>query len=245
MNFASDGSADPSQSIAQRSNPLLQLPCSIVRTLSKGETVYQQGQRAAQFCLILEGKVELIRSVAGRSDPMVIDVYGKDDFFGESAFITLLYPETAVALGETRLMVWTAEEINDLLPARPKLALALIQFIVQRSLDLERRIEALAVEGIPSRLVRALVHFSERFGIRKNDGLLHMPPFRHRLLGQYVGTSREVISEYMSQLRNEGCIRYSRTNLAVDPEALAHRLTQGKHPTAAGKSDAGDLTNTI
>jgi CRP-like cAMP-binding protein len=245
VNFASDGSVDPSRSIAPHPNPLLQLPCSIVQTLRKGEIVYQQGQRSSQFCLILEGKVELVRSVAGRADPMVIDVYGKDDFFGESAFITFLHPETAIALEQTRLMVWTVEEINELLPARPKLALALIQFIVQRSLELEGRIEALAVESIPSRLVRALVHFSERFGIRENDGLLHMPPFRHRMLGQYVGTSREVISEYMSKLRNEGCIRYSRTKLTVDPAALAHRLTQGRQSAVTGKAHTGRLTNTI
>jgi CRP-like cAMP-binding protein len=236
------GAPPPAHNRKALEDLLQQLPCSIIQVFGRGETIYRQDQRSANFYLLIDGKVELYRTVGTGSRSVVVDIYRQGEFFGESTFSVLRYPETAVALQDTRVMVWTVDEINRLIPDRPKLAIALIQFIVQRSRDFERRIESMAIESISTRLARALIRFSERFGTRGDDGSVHMVPFRHELLGQYVGTSREIISEYMNRLRERGCIRYSRHDISLDVEALNCWLNQNQS-SHAGKSAAARVAN--
>lgn len=206
-------------------HPFQQLPCSIVRKFSRGQTIYSEGDSSTHFYLLMDGKVKLFRASGTATRSTLLDIYGVNEFFGESAFIHLLYSETAEALENTRVMTWSMEEIDRLVPDRPRLAISLIQFIIQRTDDRERRIESFAVDGISARLARALLRFSERFGRQAGDDRVHMVPFTHELLAQYVGTSRETISEYMNQFRQDGLVDYSRRELILSPDALKKWLS--------------------
>jgi CRP/FNR family transcriptional regulator, cyclic AMP receptor protein len=61
-------------------------------------------------------------------------------------------------------------------------------------------------------------------GTADDGGVVHIGPFTHELLAQHVGTSREVVTYYMNQFRNEGYIEYSRKNVKVRPGALRQWL---------------------
>ena len=47
---------------------------------------------------------------------------------------------------------------------RPRLAVALLQILVQRTIDFTHRIESFSVDNIARRLARSLIRFSERLG---------------------------------------------------------------------------------
>ena len=64
-------------------------------------------------------------------------------------------------------------------------------------------------------LARSLVRFSERLGTPEQDGSVRMAPLSHELLAEYVGTSREVVSHYMSEFRKRGYLSYSRKEILV------------------------------
>jgi CRP-like cAMP-binding protein len=128
-------------------------------------------------------------------------------------------------------MTWTTPEIEDIATRRPKLAIALLQLLVQRSIDFGTRIESFSTENISRRLARSLVRFSERLGHEAEDGTVQMIPFTHELLSQYVGTSREIVTHFMNQFRRDGFLRYSRRGIMVHKEALKDWLRQ--QPMAA------------
>ena len=46
----------------------------------------------------------------------------------------------------------------------------------------------------------------------------------HELLAKYVGTSRDIVTQHMSQLRRKVLLDYSRAGLEVDPEILKREL---------------------
>src|SRR6202012_560717 len=155
-----------------------------------------------------------------------------DEFFGESAFVGQAHhSEIAVAIEDTRVMSWTITEIEDIAARRPKLAIALLQLLVQRSMDFGSRIESFSVDNIARRLARALIRFSERLGHEAEDGSVQMIPFTHELLSQYVGTSREIVTHYMNQFRRQGYLRYSRKGILLHREAMKEWLRQ--EPVAA------------
>jgi len=103
---------------------------------------------------------------------------------------------------------------------RPRLAVALLQILTQRTLDFTHRIEGFSVDNIARRLARSLLRFSERLGTVETDGSVRMSPFTHELLSQYVGTSREIVTHYMNQFRKQGYLRYSRKGITLHREAL-------------------------
>jgi CRP-like cAMP-binding protein len=124
----------------------------------------------------------------------------------------------------TEVMSWSTVQIEEEIARRPCLSIAMIQLMVRRSTDFGARIESLSVDNIPRRLVRSLIRFSERLGHESGDGFTDMMPFTHELLSQYAGTSREIVTHYMNQLRREGYLRYSRQGIALKREALRSEI---------------------
>ena len=145
-------------------DPLAHLPCSSIVEYRKGQIIYNQDQPSTSIFLVIDGKVKVSR-LADDGHQVVVDIYQSDEFFGESAFLSLPHrAEQATALENTKLMTWTATEIEDIVMKKPRLAVALLQILVQRTIDFTHRIESFSVDNIARRLARSLIRFSERLG---------------------------------------------------------------------------------
>jgi CRP/FNR family transcriptional regulator len=207
-------------------DPLAHLPCSTILEYKKGQTIYDQDQPSSSIYLVIGGKVKVCR-IAEDGRQVVVDIYQADEFFGESAFIgSSNRAEIAIALEPTKVMTWSTAEIEDISMKRPKLAIAMMQLLVQRSVDFAHRIESFSVDNIARRLARTLIRFSERLGSRSDDGSIQMIPFTHELLSQYVGTSREIVTHYMNQFRRQGYLRYSRKGILLYRDAMKEWLRE-------------------
>ena len=207
-------------------DPLAHLPCSSIVEYKKGQMIYNQDQPSNNIFLIIEGKIKVSR-LADDGHQVVVDIYQPDEFFGESALLNLPHRcEQATALENTRLMAWTAAEIEDIVTKRPRLAVALLQILVQRTIDFTHRIQSFSVDNIARRLARSLLRFSERLGTVEEDGSVRMTPFTHELLSQYVGTSREIVTHYMNQFRRQGFLKYSRKGIILYRDAFRESLRQ-------------------
>jgi CRP/FNR family transcriptional regulator len=208
-------------------DPLAYLPCSNMLEFRKGQTIYNQTQPSSGIHLIIDGTVKVCRT-ANDGRQVVVDIYQPDEFFGESGLLGQTQgEESAIALKSTRLMTWTTEEIENLSTKRPKLAIALVQLLVQRSMDFGARVESFSTDPVQRRLARSLVRFSDRFGHQEEDGSMQINAFTHELLSQHVGTSREIVTHFMNQFRRDGYLRYSRKNIFVYRESLRDWLRQG------------------
>ena len=209
-------------------DPLAHLARTNVVEYPKGQTIYSQQQPSLAVYLVISGKVKVSR-LAGDGRQVVVDIYRPDDLFGEAAFLdSPPRSDQAVAMEDTRLMSWSCAEIEAAIAKRPRLGMALLQILVQRTGDLTRRVESLSVDNIARRLARSLLRFAERLGTQGQDGTVSMPPFTHELLAQYVGTSREIVTHYMSQFRRQGLLRYSRAGITVNRASLTVWLDEAR-----------------
>jgi len=207
-------------------DPLAHLPCSTILDYKKGQTIYDHDQPSSSVYLVIGGKVKVCR-ITDDGRQVVVDIYQADEFFGESAFLgNVQRAEMAMALENTKVMTWTTTDIEDISMKRPKLAIAMMQLLVQRSVDFAYRIESFSVDNIARRLARTLIRFSDRLGSKQDDGSIQMIPFTHELLSQYVGTSREIVTHYMNQFRRQGYLRYSRKGIMLHRDAIREWLRQ-------------------
>jgi CRP/FNR family transcriptional regulator, cyclic AMP receptor protein len=226
-------------------DPLAHLPCSTILEYKKGQIIYDQEQPSTNLYLVIDGTVKVCR-LADDGYQTVIDIYRPDEFFGESAFLNLNYrDEQATALNNTKLMTWTTLEIEEIMVKRPKLAVALLQILAQRTMHFGLRIESFSVDNIARRLARSLIRFCDRLGVEDEDGSVRMVPFTHELLSQYVGTSREIVTHYMNEFRRQGYLKYSRRGIIVYKYALGDWLRQNaqqiksEYGSGSGAQNAG------
>jgi CRP/FNR family transcriptional regulator, cyclic AMP receptor protein len=199
---------------------LAYLPCSAIQEFAKGMQIYGPGDTAAALYLVIGGRIKLSR-ISDTGVGVVVDIYHADDFFGESALLKLPRDaEQAIALESTKVMTWSTQEIETLIEKEPRLAVALMQVVVKRSVDFKGRLESFSVEGTVQRLARALLHFADRMGGEAENGAVTIAPLTHELLAQYVGTSREIISHHMAEFRSKGYIRYSRKGITIHGDTM-------------------------
>lgn len=208
-------------------DPLALLPRSSIAEHKRGQVIYHQDQPSTSIHLVIDGRVKVSR-LANDGRQTVVDIYQTDEFFGESALLGLPRGvEQATAMENTRLMSWTAAEIEEIVLKRPMLAIALLQILAQRALEYGHRIQSLSVETTSRRLARTLLRLSARLGVPEPDGSYRIVSITQELLAQYVGTSREVVTHYMNKFRKQGYLRYSRKGIILFPDAFKEMAVSG------------------
>ena len=89
-------------------------------------------------------------------------------------------------------------------------------------------------EKCRERIVRGLLRFAHRLGEPAEDGSIRIPPLSQQTISEYVGTSREIVTLHMNQLRQQGLMRYSRKGINIYTDALSRQLNQEEVRHAAG-----------
>ena len=209
-----------SAALAPLEDVLAHLPVSSTINYRKGQVIYSPDRPSKSIYLVSVGKVGMSR-IAEDGREILLEIVRPDELFGESAFLDISRrSEQATALENTMLMTWAASHLEELVMKRPRLAVALLQIFVQRNAEFTHRIESFSMDNIERRLARSLIHFSERLGTPEEDGSVRMMPFTHELLSSYVGTSREVVTQYMNRFRKQGYVTYSRHGIRLYRDAL-------------------------
>jgi CRP-like cAMP-binding protein len=198
-------------------DPLSYLPVSAITEYRKGQVIYDLDRPTNHLYLVIEGCVKVNR-VAGNSE-IVMNLCQVDDFFGETAFVQEA-GERAVALETSKVMSWPVEAVREMVLRHPRLGIAFIQLFAKRCFDLGERISTLSTESTARRLARALLDLSDRLGHPETRDTRRLAPFSHKLLAQYIGTTREAVTHCMNQFRREGFVTYSRRDMLIYSDSL-------------------------
>ena len=223
---------------AQIEDVLAYLPVSTRRVYPKGYIIYDQADSPKRLYLALSGAVAISRTTEDTNE-VLLAIVRREELFG-AFFETPQQDERAVAIEETPSMSWIAADVEDLVMKKPRFGVGLLQVLAQRNDELTRRIQSLARDTIERRLAGSLLHLSKRLGTPAEDGVVRMMPLTHRMLSQYVGTSRELITLYMSRFRKQGYLTYSRQGIEVYSSAL-----QTMVDASDGLGCGGDRSNHV
>jgi CRP-like cAMP-binding protein len=210
----------------QQEDALAYLPRRGVVEYRRHQIIYDEQHPVGGLSLIVEGRVKITTTIEDGTQT-VIAILRAGDFFGEMALLGshTTHSEQATALERSVLMSWPAAEVEAQIERQPKLGVALMQILVRRCLDLQERLQSLALDKTPERVAKGLIQFA-RLGTRLPDGAVSIPPLTHQVFSEYIGTSREIVTFQMNQFRRQGLLRYSRKAIQIYPEALAEHLSQ-------------------
>jgi CRP-like cAMP-binding protein len=205
-------------------DPMAHLPKSNAVEYRKGQVIYSALQPSDRVYLVTQGKV-MVSRILNEDKQVVMDICQPSDIFGEGSLVnSTSHGEQAVALENTRVMSWAPAEIVDSVTRQTRLGMALLHVLAQRESELTWRMESLAVDTIHLRVARSLLRLASRLGVRQEDGTVHMPPLTHKMLSQYVGSTREIVTHHMTEFRKLGYLNYSRSGIVVNREAMQEWL---------------------
>ncbi len=207
-------------------DPLTYLPRKPVQEFAKDRVIYSARQPSDHLYVVILGRVK-ITSTAEDGCQTIARIVRSEGLFGESALIGGSgRAETAIAMDTVSLMGWSRAEIEQHIEREPRLGIALAQYMVRECLELQDRIESMAIHKTPERVMLAFLQLADTVGTPMSDGSVRLASLTHHTLAEFIGTSREIVTFQMNRLRRAGMLRYSRRHIDVYAQAMADALRQ-------------------
>jgi CRP/FNR family transcriptional regulator len=205
-------------------DPLTYLPRKPVQEFAKRRVIYDAQQPSDHLYVVILGRVK-ITNVGDDGSQMVARIICAEGLFGEGCLIGAnRRTEAAVALDNVTLMSWSTIEIENQIEREPRLGLALSQYLVRQCIELQDRIESMAVYKTPERVMLALIQLADTLGSPMADGSVRVPALTHHTIAEFVGTSREIVTFQLNRLRRAGMLRYSRKHMDIYTGAIQDAL---------------------
>ena len=192
--------------------------------LSRGQSLFNEGEVGDRLYVILDGKVKLTRAAPdGREN--LLSVLGPSEMFGELSFFDPR-PRTAsaVAVTECRLAGLGNDDLRPFLTNHPEVAVHLLRALAQRLRRTNDVMADLVFTDVPGRVAKALLDLAERFGQPTEAGLHVHHDLTQEELAQLVGASRETVNKALADFAGRGWLRIeARAVVILDIERLRKR----------------------
>jgi CRP-like cAMP-binding protein len=199
---------------------------SVERRFSTGEVLWSAGDRSEGITLVLEGKIRIVRGSRGRQ--LVIHSGEPGDTLGEVPFFTGgRYPATAIAAEPTQCLFLPEAAVKRAIAVDPALAFFFLKRLSHRIEGLVERVDRITVSSVQARLAHFILlrHQATIASTRSRPGSDKAPAFSlgmtQTVLGEELGTVREVVVRSLRGLRQSGAIervgegKYRVLNLSI------------------------------
>ena len=178
-------------------------------TRRKGQLVYSPEDGGEVLFLLKKGTVQIYR-LSPQGKKLVITTLGAGTFFGEMSLIGQgMHYSIAEAVEDSTLCVMRLSHLEELIMAKPSVALRLLHVLGLRLLHVHRTLEDLAFKPVPARLAALLLRLWEDAKMGAITG------FTHQDLADMIGTLRETTTEVLNHFKAGGLIEMQRMHISV------------------------------
>lgn len=177
----------------------------------RGEFVVRAGESTDSLYILLTGRAKVTNSdEEGRE--IILAMLGPGESFGEMGLIDGS-PRSAdvVALEASELLVLGKDEFQRCMKDNFQVALKLMQVLVRRLREADRKIESLALLDVYGRVARLLLEMAEL-----DDGKrIVKRKISKQDMARMIGASREMVSKVVRDLELSGYIAYEGDRIVI------------------------------
>jgi len=180
------------------------LASSHVDECESGQLLFDRGQPAQHFFIVLDGQVNLVLySKAG--EEKIVDILGPGNSFAEAVMFMESpgYPVSAVAAMKSRVARFSSREYLAILKESPETCLRMLGHVSQRLHMRIREIEYLTLESATHRLVR---HLESRLPPDETGATEITLQESRQELASRLSMKPETLSRILRHLSDEGSI---------------------------------------
>lgn len=185
------------------------------RRFPAGAQLFREGERCEAVYLLVGGRLKICHhSVDGTEE--VLAIRGPGDIVGELSVIgTETRSATGVALERMDVVIIGAEAFRQILTERPTLTLALLESVVARLRDADRKRIEFGTVATLGRVARRLLELGDRFGETDGTAVVVRLPITQSELAGWVGASREAVVKALAVLRRLGYVETARREVRI------------------------------
>lgn len=188
---------------------------------AKNAAVFEQGEPAESFFLLLHGHVRAAKTTpAGQQ--VVVRYVTPGEIFGVAVSIGLdRYPATATAVDDSVVLAWPAAAWPRLVAKHPALAANTLQTVGSRLQESHDRVIEMSTEQVERRVARALLRLTQQAGRRVDNGIEIDFPISRQDIAEMTGTTLHTVSRILSAWETQGLVDGGRQRIVVcDPHKL-------------------------
>lgn len=178
---------------------------------AKEDVIYFEHKEDRNVYLVSGGKVKLI-NYDSKGNEIVRQILIKGELFGENLLLgELERNEFAVACDEnTSICKVDITTLRELMRTNENFSTAVYKFIGLKFKKIERRLDLLVGKDVTTRIASYVMDLYRENGTLSFDTYL-----TQKDMAALLATSRESVAKVLSQLKTDGVINYSRSNIAI------------------------------
>jgi len=201
--------------------------------LTAGEPVFQQGEAAENFFVLLHGNLKVVQNTA-EGEQVVMRYVTPGEVFGIArAMRRPTYPATCEAVQESIVTGWPSPGGDHFTQGTPQFAFNALQTVGQRLQDAPSRIQELSTEEVEHRVARCILRLVDTSGEETDEGIAINFPITRQEIAEMTGTTLHTVSRLLSAWKDRGLVTTGRKRVTVCKMDDLIRLAEG-HPAPGG-----------
>ena len=185
------------------------------RECQRGELLFEEGQIAEGFYVVVSGKVKVFKLSPDGRERILHVIHPGSSFADAAIFDDGAFPAFAMSIDQSMLLFFPKGQFLSLLHHYPQLAINMIAGLSRFLRSFATQIEDLTFRDVPARLARYLTNS------RQNNSNLVKLVISKSQLASNLGTTSETLSRTLRKLADEELIEVQgRTIKLLDMERL-------------------------
>jgi CRP-like cAMP-binding protein len=188
---------------------------------AKNSAVFEQGEDAHSFFLLLHGHVRASKTTPA-GEQIVVRYVTPGETFGIAMAIGLTqYPATATAVDDSVVLAWPSGAWPRLVAQHPSLAANTLQTVGSRLQEAHTRVIEMSTEQVERRIAHALLRLAQQAGRKVERGIEIDFPISRQDIAEMTGTTLHTVSRTLSGWEQQGLIEGGRQRIVLrDPHRL-------------------------
>ena len=184
---------------------------AIVKNYKKNTIVVNKGDETNSLYIILAGTLNAYVD-NDQEKEVILTMMGPNGSFGELSLLSDK-PRSASVITTTpcKLAIISKPDFMACLAKNPSISFKIIQALINRIHNLTEDVSGLALLDVYGRIVKTL-----NKNAAEKDGKLTTPPLTHQDIANMIGSSREMVSKILKDLKKGGYISADGKSITIE-----------------------------
>lgn len=198
---------------------------SRIRSYSKGQTIFSEGDAATTLYIVIEGRVRIFK-LSPEGKEQILHMAEAGEPVGEGAlFSGRSFPAYAGANSGCRLLVMPRDALMTAIREDPSVAFSMLSVLSTRLRRFVHLIEGLSLKEVPSRLASYLLFLNER---HQGMGRFTLEMSKGHL-ASFLGAAPETLSRILGRMEAAGIIESQGAHITIVDQSQLKAIAEGEN----------------
>ncbi len=185
------------------------------RSAHQHDVIFHQGDEAATFYLILDGRLRVTQSTLD-GEQVIIRYLGPYEFVGYAVLSgEPCHSSTVAVVMEARLLSWPRACFRQFAARYPEIAMSALAVLGRRYHEMEQRLREFSTLGVERRIAHTIQRLARQAGRRTTRGIEIAFPLLRQDLAEMTGTTLHTVSRTLSAWESRGLVGSNRRKVIV------------------------------